>query len=87
MRNNRMKLGVAAVSGKEVKQVTGYYALRFCEDPKLVFEALKGVSPAEAKSMRNKNESTAIGGRCRPLYLIGGFAQLKSLSGLALVGT
>lgn len=55
--NGRVKPGVAVVAGNEVKHADGYYALRFCKGPKPVFEALKGISPAEAEARRKKKES------------------------------
>ncbi len=55
--NNRVKPGVAVVGAQEVKHLTGYYALRFCKGPKPVFEALKGISPAEAEAKRRKKEA------------------------------
>lgn len=44
-------------SGGKVKHTDGYYALRYCKGPRPVFEALKGVSPAEAEARRKKKES------------------------------
>lgn len=55
--NGRVKPGLAIVDGKEITHTDGYYALRYCRGPRPVFEALKGVSPAEAEARRRKKES------------------------------
>ena len=55
--NNRVKPGIAVVGDREVKHPTGYYALRFCRGPKPVFQALKGISPAETEARRRKKEA------------------------------
>ena len=55
--NGKVKPEVVIVAGKEVKHPTGYYALRYYEGPKLIFESLKNASPAEAEAKRSVRAS------------------------------
>ena len=55
--NGKVKPEVVVVAGKEVKHPTGYYALRYYEGPKLIIEALKNASPAEAEAKRSVRAS------------------------------
>lgn len=55
--NGRVKPGVAVVADREVKHPIGYYALRYCRGAEPIFEALKGVGPAEAETRRRKKEA------------------------------
>src|ERR1035437_3916201 len=55
--NGKVKPEVVIVAGKEVKHPTGYYALRYYEGPKLIFESLKNASPAEAEAKRRVRAS------------------------------
>ena len=55
--NGRVRPGMAVVGGEEIKHPTGYYALRYSKGTKLIFEALKGISPAAAEARRTKKEA------------------------------
>ena len=51
-RTAKLKPGVVIADRKEVKYPAGYYALRYYQGTRLIFEALKGASPAEAEAKR-----------------------------------
>lgn len=55
--NGKVKPGVVIADGEEVKFPAGHYALRYYSGPKLVVEALRGVSPADAEARRMVKES------------------------------
>jgi integrase len=55
--NGKVKPEVVIVAGQEVKHPTGYYALRYYQGTKLLFEALKDASPAEAEAKRKVKEA------------------------------
>lgn len=48
------------VAGNEVKHPTGYYALRYYRGTKLIIEALKDASPAEAEAKRKVKEAPML---------------------------
>ena len=50
--NGKLKPGVVIAEGEEVKYPAGHYALRYYQGARLIFEALKGASPAEAEAKR-----------------------------------
>ncbi len=55
--NGKVKPGVVIADGKESKFPAGHYALRYYQGPRLVIEALPGISPAEAEARRMIKES------------------------------
>lgn len=58
--NNRVKPWYAVIAGQEVKFTTGYYELRYYRRAKILFEALRGVSPAEAEARRKRKEAQLL---------------------------
>ena len=55
--NGKVKPGVVVADGGEVKYPSGHYALRYYQGTRLIVEALKGASPAEAEAKRIVKES------------------------------
>ena len=55
--NGKVKPEVVIVAGKEVKHPTGYYALRYYQGTKIIFEPLKHTSAPEAESKRKVKEA------------------------------
>jgi len=55
--NGKVKPGVVIVAGQEVKNSTGYYALRYYVGTQLAMEALKDAGPAEAEAKRRLREA------------------------------
>lgn len=55
--NGKVKPGVAIADGKEVKHSVGHYALRYYEGTRLVIEALKRATPAEAEAQRTLKQA------------------------------
>src|ERR1035441_469908 len=55
--NGKVKPGVVIVAGQEVKHPSGYYALRYYKGAKLIIDALKDASPAEAEAQRKIKEA------------------------------
>jgi len=55
--NGKVKPGVVVADGEEVKYPSGHYALRYYQGTRLIVEALKGASPAEAEAKRIVKES------------------------------
>ncbi len=55
--NGKVKPGVVVADGVEVKYPAGHYALRYYHGTRLVVEALKGATPAEAEAKRIVKQS------------------------------
>jgi integrase len=55
--NGRVKPNTAIVAGEEVVHGEGYYQLRYYEGQKIIFESLKGSTPAEADAKRKLKEA------------------------------
>jgi len=55
--NGKVNPGVVIVNGQEVKHKAGFYGLRYYEGSHLVFESLKGSSPAAAEAARAKKKA------------------------------
>jgi integrase len=55
--NGRVKPGVSIVGGDEVRHLVGYYELRYYQGPKIIFESLANISPAEAEAKRKIKEA------------------------------
>ena len=47
--NGKVKPRLVIVDDEEVKYPVGHYALRYYQGTRLIFEALKGASPAECR--------------------------------------
>lgn len=60
--NGKVKPSVVIVNGQEVKHKTGFYGLRYYEGSHLVFQSLKGSSPAaaDAACAKKKAQFSAI---------------------------
>jgi len=58
--NGRVKPTVVVVAGEEVKNDSGFYGLRYYEGSDLVFESLKGATPAAAEAARAKKEANFL---------------------------
>ena len=55
--NGKLKPGVVVADGEEVKYPARHYALRYYHGTRLIFEALRGASPAETEAKRIVKQS------------------------------